>query len=93
MSIMEKVQALNLPEGDDASLMFLFRSGENVFGGYVEKMFKFHQEEQDEDGNVQHCEVIDSHCGTKNNHLFSVTHDLKVSFRLAHNFCVFCNNV
>ena len=77
-SIMEKLQDLNMAEAEDGEpeigLMFVFKSKDYIFGSFVEKKFKFHLAETD-----MPAEVIGSHYGSKNNHMFSVTHDLKVS--------------
>jgi hypothetical protein len=78
-SIMEKLQDLNVAEAEDGEpeigLMFVFKSKDYIFGSFVEKKFKFHLAEAD-----MPAEVIGSHYGSKNNHMFSVTHDLKIPY-------------
>ena len=73
-SIMTELHDKELP--DNIGLVYLFQSGDYVFGSYVEKRFHFHP--ADDEGNPY--EIIESHYGSRNNYLFSVTHDLKVSF-------------
>ena len=60
--------------GEDGGLLFIFQSGNYVFGSYSAEPLKFHPPEDEESP----LEMMTTHCGTKSNYLFSLTHDLKV---------------
>jgi hypothetical protein len=55
-------------------MLLLCQSGDYKFGAYAERIFKIGQDEENEDY------IVDSHYGTQNNYLFSITHDLKIPY-------------
>ena len=71
-SILEELEQIGLSDG---GLLYIFRSGDYVFGGYTSKIFEAHAPDED---NSEHV-VMTTHSGTRDNFLFSMTHDLKVS--------------
>jgi len=62
--------------GSDGGLLYIFRSGDYVFGGYTSKIFEAHAPDED---NSEHV-VMKTHSGTRDNFLFSMTHDLKIPY-------------
>jgi hypothetical protein len=77
LSILEKVQHMADINGSsyEGGLLFIFRSGDYTFGAYTSKVFESFMPDEEHSTH----DLRQSHCGSRENFLFSLTHDLKVS--------------